>query len=197
VTLSSEALALVRRLEAFQLRQLRLLARLESEAEEAAALTAGREMVNEILAHAWGDQPLRNRDVRDLQKLADDIDREFLPILEDLESRLPGKPERPAKRRKPVFEGFAGSASFHRQFEGPEGAFRKRERRSAIERQRETMAWDALELAEASEILEALDLADRVLQSQPENLVALQALATVCAVEALLVNAEETARRGI
>lgn len=195
MTLSSEALALVRRLEAFQLRQLRLLARLESEAEEAAALTAGREMVNEILAHAWGDQPLRNRDLRDLQKLADDIDREFLPILEDLESRLPGKPARRAKRRKPVFEGFAGSASFHRQFEGPEGAFGKRGRRSAIEQQRETMAWDALELAEASEILEALDLADRVLQSQ--NLVALQALATVCAVEALLLNAEETARRGI
>jgi tetratricopeptide (TPR) repeat protein len=197
VTLSSEALAVVRRLEAFQLRQLRLLARLESGAEEAAALTAGREMVNEILVHAWGDQPLRNRDLRDLQKLADDIDREFQPILEDVESRLPGKPERRAKRRKPVFEGLASSASFHRQFEGPEGAFGKRGRRSAIEQQRETMAWDALELAEASEILEALHLADRVLQSQPENLVALQALATVCAVEALLLTAEETARRGI
>ncbi len=201
--LSEETLELVIRLEAFQLRQLRLLARLERQpgnetgafSREETALTAGLELVREILPQLW-DTRLRARDLRELRKATDEIDRQFVPILDDLEARLPDRPERRKKREKPSFKGLGRSASFHRAFEGPGGVFAKKGR-SAIDGRREEMAWDALELAEDGEITEALDAAERVLRSQPGNLTALQALVTVLTNEGLLLNAEETARRGV
>lgn len=200
---SEEAIELAKRLETFQLRQLRLLSRLERESggstgsfsEEKTALLAGTELVREVLPLLWNSS-LRSRDLRELQRVADEIDRQFAPILDDLEASLPEIPERRKKRKKPTFEGLGRSASFHRAFEGPGGAFGKR-MRSAIDRQREEMAWDALELAEGGEIPEALNAAERVLQSQPGNLTAQQALVTVLTNEGLLLSAEETARRGV